>query len=393
MNQLHTTISFENTQTAFADKNDQDVRRIYYLFKLMNYPALLQFGMNFIKNTIHWSWMQRIIRNTIFKQFVGGETLEQCAHTVDNLRRSNIHTYIAYSVEAKKIEEEYERTTEETIRTIDFAASHNIPFAVFKVTGLAEFTLLEKVQTGTALTNVETAAFERVQERVNRICRRGAEMKVRILIDAEETWIQGVIDQLADDMMERYNKTEAIVYNTIQMYRKAGLEILKESYEKAVAKNYFFGVKQVRGAYLVKESERAIRLGYKNPINSTKEATDKMYNDGLRFIVQRLDRIALLAGTHNEESCYELIKLTEELNVPRNHPHLFVGQLYGMSDNISYNMAKAGFNAIKYVPYGSVKEVIPYLFRRAQENSAIAGQGNREFHLVEKEWQRRKKAK
>lgn len=385
-------VSFENTQTAFADKNNRELQRIFYLFKLMNYPSLLRFGMNAIENTIQWTWVQNIIRGTIFKQFVGGETLEQCAETVKNLLQSGIYTYIAYSVEGKKNEEEYERTTLETIRTIDFAAAHDIPFAVFKVTGLAEFSLLEQVQSKgiEGLTNEEKAAFDRVRERVNRICKRGFETKVRVLVDAEESWIQETIDQLANEMMEKYNQEQAIIYNTIQMYRKAGLSLLQVSYQRALEKGYFLGVKQVRGAYLVKESERAARLGYENPINPTKAATDKMYNDALRFTLERLDRIALLAGTHNEQSCYEIIRLAAELNIPHDHPNIFVGQLYGMSDNISYNMAKAGFNAIKYVPYGSVKDVIPYLFRRAQENSAIAGQGNREFHLVQKEVQRRK---
>jgi proline dehydrogenase len=383
-------ISFDNTQTAFADKSNRDLRRIYYLFQVMNYPFLLKLGMNWIEKTIHWTLIQSIIRKTIFKQFVGGETLEQCVQTVQHLRRSGIYTYIAYSVEGKKSEAEYERTTAETIRTIDFAAKYDIPFTVFKVTGLADFALLEKIQSGAMLTAAEQVAFERVRARVNRICQRGYETKVRVLIDAEETWIQEVIDQLADDMMEKYNKNEAIIYNTIQMYRTAGFSLLQNSYKRAVEKNYLLGIKQVRGAYLVKEAERAARLGYENPINPTKAATDQMYNDGLNFILRQLDHIALLAGTHNEASCYEIIKLTEELNIPTDHPHLYIGQLYGMSDNISYNLAKAGFNAIKYLPYGSVKDVIPYLFRRAQENSAIAGQGNREFHLVEKEVKRRR---
>lgn len=383
-------VSFDNTQTAFADKSNPDVRRIYYLFKMMNYPALLKFGINLIERTIQWRWVQHIIRGSIFKQFVGGETLNECAKTVEHLLQSNIHSYIAYSVEGKKIEAEYERTTAETIRTINFAAAHDIPFAVFKVTGLAEFALLEKVQSGAALTEAENAAFERVRERVDRICKRGYDTNVRVLVDAEETWIQETIDMLATEMMEKYNKKAAIIYNTIQMYRKAGFSLLQASYERALEKDYYLGIKQVRGAYLVKEAERAARLGYENPINPTKEATDQMYNSGLRFMLQRLNRIAFLVGTHNEQSCYELIQRTEELRIPTNHPHIFIGQLYGMSDNISYNMAKAGFNAIKYVPYGSVKDVIPYLFRRAQENSAIAGQGNREYHLVKKEMQRRK---
>jgi proline dehydrogenase len=389
MKMLQPKVSFDNTQTAFADKTNRDLRRIYVLFKLMNYPTLLKFGMNLIENTIGWNWVQNIIRKTIFKQFVGGETLEQCAETVQHLRQSDIYTYIAYSVEGKNNETEYERTTVETIRTIDFAAQQDIPFAVFKVTGLAEFALLEKVQSGAILSEMDESAFARVRDRVDRICKRGYETKVRVLVDAEETWIQEVIDDLANEMMEKYNREEAIVYNTIQMYRKAGLSLLQKSYERAVEKGYFLGIKQVRGAYLVKESNRAQQMGYENPINPSKEATDKMYNDALRFTLERLDRIALLAGTHNEQSCYEIIQLAEELNIPPNHPNIYVGQLYGMSDNISYNMAKAGFNDIKYVPYGSVKDVIPYLFRRAQENSAIAGQGNREFHLVQKEVRRR----
>lgn len=385
-------LSFEDTKTAFAQKSDQELKLTRFLFGIMNYPFLLKTGMALIRQSIGWAWVQRIIKKTIFRQFCGGESLEQSTASIDKLMEAGIYTYPAYSVEGKINEEEFEHTTDETLRTIEFAAGKKaIPFAVFKVTGLAEFALLEKVQKGDPLEEQEKAAFERVRQRVERICSKGLECNVRVLIDAEESWIQLCIDDLAYKMMEKYNRQQVLVYNTIQMYRSAGLNLLKEAYHRAVEKNHFLGIKQVRGAYLVKESERALRMGYPNPLNPTKEATDRMYNEALEFCLRHIERIGLLAGTHNEQSCYELFALMMKYQIPLDHPHIFVGQLYGMSDHITFNMAKNGCNAIKYVPFGTVVEVIPYLFRRAQENSSIAGQGNREYELVRKELKRRQK--
>jgi proline dehydrogenase len=387
-----TSIDFSNTEIAFKAKSNGDLRNSYMLFKALGYNWLVQVGPAMVNAAFAISLpIKGIIKSTVFKQFCGGESIEDCAKTIESLSKYGIGTILDYSVEGKEAEEDFEHTTKETIETI--AKAHNnpkIPFSVFKVTGLARMDLLSKVNDGKTLSSTETAEFARVRERVNRICKSAYDKNVRIFIDAEESWIQKTIDNLVDEMMEMYNKNEAIVYNTLQFYRHDRLDFLKQSFQRAVEKKYQIGVKLVRGAYMEKERVRAQQLSYTDPIQPNKEASDEDYNEALQFCVKNIDRIAICAGTHNEESCKFLAEMMAEANLPNNDRRIYFSQLFGMSDNLSYNLANAGYNVAKYLPYGPVKAVMPYLFRRAQENTSAKGQAGRELTLILKEMERRR---
>lgn len=386
-------VNFDNTEVAFSGKSQARLRKQYLLFAVMNNPRLVRLGTALVKWGFRWHLpIKGLVKHTIFEQFCGGENIEDCEKTIQRLAQQHVGTILDYSVEGAENEENFEQTVKEILATIQKAAtSQNIPFCVFKVTGLATVDLLTKIQANQPLTPTEQEAFERVKKRVDAICQLAHEKKVRIFIDAEETWIQETIDQLAYEMMERYNKEQPIVYNTYQLYVAKKLEQLKNDYQRAVEKGYYLGAKLVRGAYMEKERERAKKMGYPDPIQPSKEATDLDFNDALRFCVQHHDRIAICAGTHNEYSSYLLTVLMEKYKVPKNHPNFYFAQLYGMSDHISYNLGAKGYNTAKYVPYGPVEEVMPYLIRRAEENTSVAGQSSREFLLIQKEMARRKK--
>jgi proline dehydrogenase len=390
------TVSFDNTAIAFATKGDAQMRKAHLLFSSLSQPWLVRFGIPLS------AWALRVglpgvrlaVRHTVFEQFCGGESIEQCDAAVEALGRFGVQSILDYSVEGEKSEEGFEATARETIATIEWAATHpHIPFSVFKVTGLARFGLLEKLGAGEKLGADEQAEWERVRERVLRICQRAHERGVRIFLDGEETWIQDVIDGLGEEMMLRFNRERALVYNTYQMYRKASLGNLRAALERANAKGYFLGAKLVRGAYMEKERLRAKERGYEDPIQPDKAATDADYDSAVRFCLEHLERMGLCAGTHNEASCQLLVRELARRGLAPNDPRVFFSQLYGMSDNISFNLAKAGYNVAKYLPYGPVRSVMPYLIRRAQENSAIAGQGGREVRLIRNELQRRKQAR
>jgi len=387
-----TSIDFSNTEIAFKAKSNGDLRNSYMLFKALGYNWLVQVGPAMVSAAFAVSLpIKGIIKSTVFKQFCGGESIEDCAKTIESLNKYGIGTILDYSVEGKEAEEDFEHTTKETIETIAKAQNNpKIPFSVFKVTGLARMDLLNKVNDGKTLSSNETDEFARVKERVNRICKSAYDKNVRIFIDAEESWIQKTIDNLADEMMEMYNKSEAIVYNTLQFYRHDRLAFLKQSYQKAADNNYHLGVKLVRGAYMEKERVRAQQLSYIDPIQPNKEASDEDYNEGLQFCVKHIDRIAICAGTHNEESCKILAEMMAEAKLTNNDRRIYFSQLFGMSDNLSYNLANAGYNVAKYLPYGPVKAVMPYLFRRAQENTSAKGQAGRELTLILREMKRRR---
>ena len=387
-----TSIDFSNTEIAFKAKSNGDLRNSYMLFKALGYNWLVQVGPAMVSAAFAVSLpIKGIIKSTVFKQFCGGESIENCAKTIESLNKYGIGTILDYSVEGKEAEEDFEHTTKETIETIAKAQNNpKIPFSVFKVTGLARMDLLNKVNDGKTLSSNETDEFARVKERVNRICKSAYDKNVRIFIDAEESWIQKTIDNLADEMMEMYNKSEAIVYNTLQFYRHDRLAFLKQSYQKAADNNYHLGVKLVRGAYMEKERVRAQQLSYIDPIQPNKEASDEDYNEGLQFCVKHIDRIAICAGTHNEESCKILAEMMAEAKLTNNDRRIYFSQLFGMSDNLSYNLANAGYNVAKYLPYGPVKAVMPYLFRRAQENTSAKGQAGRELTLISREMKRRR---
>lgn len=385
-------ISFDNTSIAFSYKSDQELRETYRLFAAMNYPVLTKFGTNLVKIALKLKLPVRTaIKKTIFKQFVGGETIASCEPTIQMLAQYNIKTILDYSIEGEKTENGFEKTTQETLATIEKAKhSDFMPFAVFKVTGIANAQLLEKVQAGTKLSPKEAEAFERVKARVERLCQAAHDAGIGIFIDGEESWIQDVIDDIADAMMEKFNKDKAVVFNTYQMYRKDMLGNLKKAFQRAAMYQYYLGVKLVRGAYMEKERKRAEEKKYPDPIQPDKEATDQDYDQALLFCINNKQRITLVSGSHNEYSNYYLTVLMQKHSLAPQDTRVYFAQLYGMSDHISFNLAKVGYNVAKYVPYGPLEAVMPYLFRRAEENTSVAGQSSREFTLIKEELRRRK---
>ncbi|MGZ3882615.1 MAG: proline dehydrogenase family protein [Bacteroidia bacterium] len=386
-------ISFDNTQIAFIAKSDSDLRKSYLLFKLIGNPLLVKYGGGLAPLGLKLGF-KGLIKNTIFRQFVGGENISDCSEAIRQLGKYNIGTILDYSVEGKESEHDFDACCKETIETIHRAKNDpHIPFCVFKVTGLARFSLLEKVSAAQSLTPEEQQEFHRVKNRVHEICKEAHAASKPVFIDAEESWIQQAIDDLADENMLLFNKQSPIVYNTFQLYRKDRLGFLKASFEKAEHLGYHLGAKLVRGAYMEKERKRAAEKNYPSPIQDTKEHSDRDYNLALEFCVTHLSGIGLCAGTHNENSSLLLVKLMEQHKIQAGDKRIYFSQLFGMSDHISYNLTQAGYNVAKYVPYGPVKEVLPYLIRRAQENTSVKGQTGRELSLIIREKERRKQAK
>ncbi|MGZ3901372.1 MAG: proline dehydrogenase family protein [Bacteroidia bacterium] len=386
-------VSFDNTENAFKAKTDNELRRSYWLFKLIGNPLMVKFGAQTAPLALNIGF-KGLIKNTIFKQFVGGENIHDCSETIAQLGKYNIGTILDYSVEGKESEMDFDNCLNETLETIKKAKNDiNIPFCVFKVTGLARFDLLVKVSAQHVLSVEEDKEWNMVKHRVHLICKSAMESDQPIFIDAEESWIQPAIDRLAEDNIEACNKTKTIVYNTFQLYRHDRLNYLKETFQKAKEGNFFMGAKLVRGAYMEKERKRAIEMHYPSPIQETKAESDKDYDDALRFCVEHIDRISICAGTHNENSSALLVQLMKEKNIAPNDKHIYFSQLLGMSDHISYNLSLNGYNVAKYVPYGPVKEVLPYLIRRAQENTSVKGQTGRELNLIVKEKNRRSEKK
>ncbi|MDX1349439.1 MAG: proline dehydrogenase family protein [Putridiphycobacter sp.] len=386
-------ISFDNTEIAFGSKSDSDLNWSYRLFSLMGKPWLVKVG----KGLTNFAFALRLpvkglIKKTIFKQFCGGESIQDCDQKIAQLHAFKIGTILDYSVEGKESVADLEATKNEIIETIKKSKGNEaIPFAVFKVTGVSRFSLLEKANTGIEnLTDTEKREYAEVLLRIDAICKSAHSLDTPLFIDAEDSWIQDAIDNIVDAMMAKYNKEKAIVYNTLQMYRHDRLAFLKRSYEKAKSGGYYLGVKLVRGAYMEKERERAKAKGYPSPIQPDKFSTDRDYNLAIEFMVEHLDHIAICAGTHNEESSALMARLLIEKQIHRNHSHAYFAQLLGMSDHISFNLAHEGFNVAKYVPYGPIKEVMPYLIRRAEENTSVAGQMGRELALIVAEKKRRK---
>jgi proline dehydrogenase len=405
--ETHPEISFENTEIAFAHRSDKDLKQANWLFSMMAKPWLVKLGVKLTPWSINAGLpVTGIIRKTIFKHFVGGETLEEVIPVAQKLGQYNVKAILDYGVEGKEGEAAFDHTRDEFIRVIRFAATQpNVPFMSVKVTGFARFALLERLDeqmhkaTGNLANRYQSALMQvsaeelnewnRVVERMKAICNAAAESGVGFLVDAEETWIQDPVDALTMQMMEEYNKQRLIVYNTIQLYRHDRLAFLKESFQTSSEKGFLLGAKLVRGAYMEKERNRAAEKGYTDPIQPNKEASDRDYNDAVRFCIEHLDKIGLIVASHNEQSNLLATQLLREKNLPLNHPHIHFSQLYGMSDNITYNLAKAGCSVSKYLPFGPIKDVIPYLMRRAQENTSVGGQTTRELDLIKKELKRR----
>lgn len=384
--------SFDNTEIAFRYKTISELKQAQLLFSTMNFPTISSMGMKFTEWAIKVGLpIKSVVKNTIFKQFCGGETLAEAALTAQKLAKYHMGIILDYSVEGKEGEAEFDKAVPEFIKAIQHAATEpNIPFSCIKVTGFARFALLEKIHTQETLTDSEEQEWQRVISRVSKVCEAGNQHGIMVLIDAEETWIQHAVNLLAEAMMEKYNKEKVLVYNTYQMYCHASLQWLKNSQKDAEEKGYILGAKLVRGAYMEKERARAQAMNYPSPIQPNKAATDSDYNDAVLFCLEHIDTVAVFVGTHNENSCMIAVKYMDAHQIPHNTPKVYFSQLFGMSDNISFNLADAGYNVAKYMPYGPVKDVIPYLMRRAQENTSVAGQTGRELSLINKELQRRK---
>jgi len=389
---LKDSLSFENTEIAFRHSSNNALKRAYWLFKIINVNFLVKIGPPITNFAIKIGLpIKGLIKATIFNHFCGGETISGCDHTIKNLAKGGVGTILDYSIEGEDDEQVFDHTRDEIIRTIERASGDKaVPITVFKVTGVGRFSLLEKLDAAQELTADEQKEWKKVQQRVLDICGKAFKLSIPVMIDAEETWIQKTIDLLALDMMNRFNKEKAIVYNTYQLYRHDKLQSIKDDYLQAVDEGFILGAKIVRGAYMEKERRRAAEQGYPSPIQPDKGAADKDYNAALKFCVDHIDRIAFVAGTHNEQSCQLLAELLSDKNIDPKNPHVYFSQLLGMSDNLSFNLANANYNVAKYVPYGPIKAVLPYLFRRAQENTAIAGQMSRELSLIVKEKRRRR---
>jgi len=387
-----TTLDFDNTEVAFRNKSDRDLQRAYWLFKMLSAGFLVRIGSPLASLALDIGLpIQGVIRRTIYRQFCGGESIEGCTDAIAELGNGNVTTILDYSVEGEETDAGFERTCAEILRTVEYAKGNPlISFCVFKPTGLGRFGLFAKIDAGETLTDAEMLEFDRVHARVERICKACHDIGARVLIDAEHSWIQDTIDDLAREMMEKFNKECTTVYNTYQLYRHDKLPSLKADFAYARARDFHLGAKLVRGAYMEIERERATEKGYPSPIQPDKRASDRDYDEAVAFCLDNLDRIGLMAGTHNEQSCARLAGAMAARGIPPQDDRVCFAQLLGMSDNLSFNLAAAGFRVAKYMPYGPVKAVMPYLLRRARENTSVGGQTGRELSLIVKEKKRRK---
>lgn len=384
-------LDFNDTKTAFVLKTDAQLRKAYWLFKLVASKSLVGLGKKASSLAIKLGLpIRTVVKETVYDQFVGGETIEECEPILQKLHQHKVYALLDYAVEGKESDVDFDRTKDKIVRTIKYAVERDaVPFAVFKVTGVARFSILEKYTAGQPFSEFESRAWTRAKNRIEEICYTAAKFGLSVMIDAEETWIQGAIDEVTQSMMERFNREKAIVFNTLQMYRTDRLEYLQEALARAEEKNYHLGVKLVRGAYMEKERERAREQKYPSPIQPDKAASDRNFDQGVAFCLAHLDRISLVAGSHNEQSAHHLAALIEEKGLAKDDPRIWFSQLYGMSDNLSFNLARVGYNVVKYLPFGPVNETLPYLIRRAEENSSAGGQTSRELGLIQQELKRR----
>ncbi|MBC7642915.1 MAG: proline dehydrogenase family protein [Flavobacterium sp.] len=382
---------FDNTKVAFSLKTDNELNRAYFLFKMISNPRLVKIG-TYLTNfalKLHLP-VQGLIRVTVFDHFCGGINENDCLKVVDSMFTKGVSSVLDYSVEGKEDEAHFDDAMKMALKIIEFAKEkQSIPFVVFKPTGFGRFELYEKLGEGKKLNPEEQSEWNRVVARFDKVCNAAHKNNILILIDGEESWMQDAADELVESMMKKYNKDKCIVFNTLQMYRWDRLEYLKNLHERANTDNFYIGMKLVRGAYMEKENKRATDKGYKSPICETKDATDQNYDAATEYMMQNLNRMSIYLGTHNENSSYKMLEMMQKNKIDYNDSRIWFGQLYGMSDNISYNLAENGNNVSKYLPFGPVKDVMPYLIRRAQENTSVAGQTSRELNLLKIERGRR----
>lgn len=383
---------FDNTEIAFSLKSDSELERAYFLFKMISIEPLVKIGTaatNFaIKAHLP---IEGLIRSTVFDHFCGGVNEEDCLPVIDKMYEKGVSSVLDFSVEGKENDKEFDSAMTTTLKIMEFAKEkESMPIAVFKPTGFGRLKLFEKVGSGVALTNEEQVEWQKVVNRVDTICKRGKELGIWVLIDAEESWMQDAADNLVREMMQKYNTEKPIVFNTLQMYRTDRLDFLKKEHQLAKEKGYYLGFKLVRGAYLEKENERAKEKGYPTPMCKSKLETDTYYNDAVTYMLDNINDMSIFSGSHNEESSYLMMEHMEKIGLKPNDARIWFGQLYGMSDHISFNLGVKGYNVAKYIPFGPVRDVMPYLIRRAEENTSVAGQTGRELTLLSKEKKRRK---
>jgi proline dehydrogenase len=383
---------FDNTQIAFALKSDTELDRAYFLFKLIANQPLVRIGTAVTNFAIKAHLpVEGLIRATVFDHFCGGVSEDDCIAVMDKMFQKNVSSVLDYSVEGKEDEAHFDQAMQKILKIINFSQSKpSMPFVVFKPTGFGKFDLYEKIGEGKTLNTEEQAAWSRVEERFDKVCQAAFNNDILLLIDGEESWMQDAADALVTKMMQKYNKKKAVVFNTLQMYRHDRLDYLKSLHQKAIDDDFHIGMKLVRGAYMEKEINRATEKGYPSPICESKQATDDNFDAAVNYMIQNLNKMAIFAGTHNELSSYKLMELQQQMEIDKKDQRIWFGQLYGMSDNISYNLAQNGYNVAKYLPFGPVRDVMPYLIRRAEENTSVAGQTNRELNLLKTERLRRK---
>lgn len=383
---------FDNTQVAFSLKSDTELDRAYFLFKMIDSEPLVKIGTAVTNFAIKAHLpVEGLIRATVFDHFCGGVNENDCLTVVDKMFTKGVSSVLDYSVEGKEEEKQFDAALEMTLKTIEFAKERlAIPFAVFKPTGLGRFELYEKLGEKQTLSPAEQEEWNRVVARFDQVCSEAHKKDVALLIDGEESWMQDAADDLVTDMMRKYNKEKAIIFNTLQMYRWDRLDYLKNLHEIAKKEGFYIGMKLVRGAYMEKENKRAEEKGYVSPICVSKQATDDNYDAAVNYMLDHLETMSIFAGTHNELSSYKLMEMMAQKGIAKNDNRIWFGQLYGMSDNISYNLAENGYNVAKYLPFGPVKDVMPYLIRRAEENTSVAGQTSRELSMIKAERKRRK---
>ena len=383
---------FDDTATAFALKTDSELERAYFLFKMIANEPLVRIGTAMTNFAIKANLpVEGLIRATVFDHFCGGVSEVDCLPVVDRMYEKGVCSVLDYSVEGKDEEDPLDNALQMILKILDFVKEKDsIPFAVFKPTGFGRFALFVKVSEGKKLTEREQQEWQRVINRFDKACKKAHALDVSLLIDGEESWMQDAADKIVEDLMRKYNKKKAVVFNTLQMYRSDRLDYLKDLHQKAITEGFKIGMKVVRGAYMEKENDRAEEIGYTSPICNSKQATDENFDAAINYMIANLDHISLFAGTHNEESSYKMMDLMSKIGISNDDPRVWFGQLYGMSDHISFNLTNKGYNVAKYLPFGPVKDVMPYLIRRAEENTSVAGQTTRELSLLKKERKRRK---
>jgi len=382
---------FDNTQIAFSLKSDRELKRAKFLFETISSPAMVRIGTKLTKFALNLNLpIKKLLKKAVFNHFCGGETEEEYLRVAEKMYKKGVCSVLDYSVEGKEEEEHFDNAAKIVLKAIEYAKiNKSIPIVVFKPTGFGRFALYQKISEKESLTIHEQTQWNKVVERYDKVCKAAQQNDIIILIDAEESWMQDAADDLIEEMMSRYNQEKAIVFGTLQMYRSDRMDYLKALHQRAKTQDFHIGMKIVRGAYMEKEIERAREKGYKNPICKTKADTDVNFDRAISYIIENIDKMAVFSGTHNEESSYKLIRLMQEKGIERKDRRIWSGQLYGMSDHISFNLAHHGYNVAKYLPFGPLKDVMPYLFRRAEENTSVAGQTGRELNLIKAEITRR----